>query len=367
MKDIDQAYRILDLQPGATLRQVAAARDELKTLWDPDRLARHASLHAKAPGKIKEIQQAYEVLVNHLGRTDSLRSLPPPAAAVTVASPHPRAPEQPPASLFEEVFSEEDARGANHEKRRLPIWFPVISIMVLGILVVYFIASSSPPQDQPDPSPLRNPQTLTSPDRPSDPKPHPSVSKQEATGQVRAEGMDPISPDPQPVVPVSAKQSAQTASTGRPMPASSSASGRQSGLELKGEGKRRSASSNRRGPRPVLIRSPAQASQPSANSKDTAHPEKKHIEPLQEDREAYRHLLQQSSTARRLAEGKLKEVRLVEWRVVQKTPAEIWVDLVGRTTAGEPTHYIWSISRKDGVIQALSPAARRLEKNYRLR
>ena len=130
--DIEQAYRILDLQPGATLRQIAEARDELRILWDPDRLARHPGLHVKAPGKIEEIEQAYEVLMNHLGRTDLAGSSRAGARPKIVSSSGPRSTERPQASLFEEVFSKQESKAAIHARRAIPGWVPSLSSLWWG-------------------------------------------------------------------------------------------------------------------------------------------------------------------------------------------------------------------------------------------
>ena len=283
MKDIDQAYRVLDLQPGATLRQVVEARDELRTLWDPDRLAHHPGLHAKAPGKIKEIEQAYEVLVNHLGRTDFVRSLPTGARSMTVSSSGPRSTQQPSASLFEEVFSKKGNKATIHARRHIPIWVPVISIAVLGMGIVYFISSSPQTEDEPDPASTQPSNSQSSSDLPSEMTPDQAVSREQATGSVLPNGTEPIAADPPSTVTAPAKGFPETSPAQRPTPRQSPPTATQSGLGRQVDPKKGTVPAKPRGPRPVLIRNPTEGLEPPAEKKETNDSEKKVVKPLPED------------------------------------------------------------------------------------
>ena len=282
MKDIEQAYRVLDLQPGATLRQVVDARDELRTLWDPDRLAHHPGLHAKAPGKIKEIEQAYEVLVNHLGRTDFVGSLPTGARSMTVSSSGPRSTQQPSASLFEEVFSKKGNKATIHARRHIPIWVPVISIAALGMGIVYFISSSPQTEDEPDPASTQPSNSQSSSDLPSELTPDKSVSREEATAQVSPNRTEPIAADPPSMATAPARESPEISGTRLPTPPSPSTA-TQSGSVRQVDPKKDTVPAKPRGLRPVLIRSPAQGLEPPAEKKETNDSEKKVVKPLPED------------------------------------------------------------------------------------
>ena len=280
MKDIDQAYRILDLQPGATLRLVAEARDELRTLWDPDRLARHPGLHAKAPGKIEEIQQAYEVLMNHLGRTDLAGSSP---TGKTVSSSRLRPTERPSASLFEEVFSKKGNKATIHARKRIPIWVPVISIAALGMGIVYFISSSPQTDDQPAPASTQPSQSQSSSDLPSELTPDQAVSREQATGSVPPNGTEPIAADPPSTVTAPAKGFPETSATRPPPPRQSPPTATQSGLGRQVDPKKGTVPAKPLGPRPVLIRNPTEGLEPPAEKKETNDSEKKVVKPLPED------------------------------------------------------------------------------------
>ena len=261
--DIEQAYRILDLQPGATLRQIAEARDELRILWDPDRLARHPGLHVKAPGKIEEIEQAYEVLMNHLGRTELAGSSPPAA----VSSSRPNSTQRPQASLFEEVFSKQGSKAAIQARRAIPGWVLVVVIAVLGMCIGYFIASSSPTADEPDPASIPASRNQSSSDLPSELTPDESVSGEPATGQTPSR-TEPVVLDPPSTGTAPLRESPETSGTRLPTPSQSPFTATRSGSAQQVDPTKRIAPAKPRGPRPVLIRSPAQGREPVAGKKE---------------------------------------------------------------------------------------------------
>ena len=141
MMELEQATRILELKPGATFRQVSEAREDLRALWNPDRISDHPRLRAKAARKIEEINQAYAVLMEHLGQgsvpgtrgpdrvpgpTPSARSIKDSRQTAPASGEH-----RP--SLYEEVFS----RRKQEDQRRIPVW-PIAGgglLLVLGIVL----------------------------------------------------------------------------------------------------------------------------------------------------------------------------------------------------------------------------------------
>jgi hypothetical protein len=56
------AYRILELSPGASDEEVRTAWRDLTKVWHPDRFAHDAELQRKAQEKMKEINSAYEAI-----------------------------------------------------------------------------------------------------------------------------------------------------------------------------------------------------------------------------------------------------------------------------------------------------------------
>jgi curved DNA-binding protein CbpA len=61
---MDEFYKILELKPGASIEEIKAARKELLQVWHPDRFQHHPKLAAKALQRSKEINEAYEKLVD---------------------------------------------------------------------------------------------------------------------------------------------------------------------------------------------------------------------------------------------------------------------------------------------------------------
>ncbi|OIQ36587.1 MAG: hypothetical protein BM555_02410 [Crocinitomix sp. MedPE-SWsnd] len=65
---IDQAFRILELQPSATLKQVKKKFKKLAMKYHPDRLSQLGEDHIRiGEEKFKQIVNAYEILKSHLG------------------------------------------------------------------------------------------------------------------------------------------------------------------------------------------------------------------------------------------------------------------------------------------------------------
>lgn len=78
--------------------------------------------------------------------------------------------------------------------------------------------------------------------------------------------------------------------------------------------------------------------------------------------EILRLLVANSSAASRLVEGGFSTLVFRDWRVVQSTPQEVWIDLIaGWTSGGSDVHFIWSVDRERGTVRPLSQAARNLE------
>ena len=56
---MDKFLRILELEPGASIEQIKAARKELLQVWHPDRFQHHPELAAKALQKTKRIHAMF--------------------------------------------------------------------------------------------------------------------------------------------------------------------------------------------------------------------------------------------------------------------------------------------------------------------
>lgn len=78
----DKAYELLGVKPGVSARELKAAHRDLAKVWHPDRFLHDPRLCEKAQEKLKEINEAYELLSS--GKT------PRPAPEAPTAPNRPR-------------------------------------------------------------------------------------------------------------------------------------------------------------------------------------------------------------------------------------------------------------------------------------
>lgn len=76
MADLSAYYKVLDLEPGATLAEVKTAWRDLAQVWHPDRFAGNERLKAKAEESLKQINEAYSRITKQSGPDGRTRSEP---------------------------------------------------------------------------------------------------------------------------------------------------------------------------------------------------------------------------------------------------------------------------------------------------
>jgi curved DNA-binding protein CbpA len=64
--DIRKHYDTLELEPGATLKEVKTAYRELAQMNHPDKHGHNPKLHARATAKMKALNAAYQSVIAHL-------------------------------------------------------------------------------------------------------------------------------------------------------------------------------------------------------------------------------------------------------------------------------------------------------------
>jgi hypothetical protein len=64
-----RSYRVLELEPGVSLKEVKEAYRALAKVWHPDRFPNDEALQRKAQEKLKEINTAFQTLENLLTST----------------------------------------------------------------------------------------------------------------------------------------------------------------------------------------------------------------------------------------------------------------------------------------------------------
>ena len=81
--DLSKAYELLGVKPGVSSRELKAAHRDLAKVWHPDRFVHDPRLQEKAQEKLKEINEAYELISS--GKTPR-----PAPTGETVYPPTPR-------------------------------------------------------------------------------------------------------------------------------------------------------------------------------------------------------------------------------------------------------------------------------------
>jgi DNA-directed RNA polymerase subunit RPC12/RpoP len=69
--DIKQAYKILEIPEDSSFTAIREAYRDLAKVWHPDRHSHDERLHRKAQEKMKELNEAYDVICLHLKTDDS--------------------------------------------------------------------------------------------------------------------------------------------------------------------------------------------------------------------------------------------------------------------------------------------------------
>jgi len=62
--DLSKAYELLGVKPGVSNRELKAAHRDLAKVWHPDRFQHDPRLQEKAQEKLKEINEAYDLLIS---------------------------------------------------------------------------------------------------------------------------------------------------------------------------------------------------------------------------------------------------------------------------------------------------------------
>jgi len=74
--DLNKAYELLGVKPGVPMRELKAAHRDLAKVWHPDRFQHDPRLQEKAQEKLKEINEAYDLLSS--GKVPRPQPGPPP-------------------------------------------------------------------------------------------------------------------------------------------------------------------------------------------------------------------------------------------------------------------------------------------------
>jgi hypothetical protein len=142
----NEALEVLALRPGATSGQIKEAYRDLVKVWHPDRFGSDARLRLKAEEKLRQINEAYEVLVqSSAGVVASHGAGPVRAAGAKEGDVSP-----PRYSSSVRVA----ARGRGRSKRAGTGWFYVCVAVGVALLVGYLVIVSMAGESEGAPSPV---------------------------------------------------------------------------------------------------------------------------------------------------------------------------------------------------------------------
>ena len=74
MSKLDEYYKVLELEPGASLEEIQQGYRDLAMVWHPDRFPNHPRLQQKAQKKLQQINEAHQHLRSHTYTSVSLSS-----------------------------------------------------------------------------------------------------------------------------------------------------------------------------------------------------------------------------------------------------------------------------------------------------
>jgi hypothetical protein len=356
MAGIEQAYKTLGLNSGASLRQVDEAYRDLRAIWDPKRFSDNPRLRSQASDKKQEIEGAYETIIEHLSRKSPQKAPDSPVTDQSPARTGAPNPDRPSTNLFDDAFSDRVTQG----RRKIPVWAIMFLIVFAGLLLSYFALSPSKERTEAIESTAADDEEseltkvveevrgrYTESEASSTPVDTPEEARE------RVVPPEP-KPEPEPVAP-------------KPVP-------RKTIPE-----KTRDASPPRQ---EIVAQKPPQQPEPPPEPETAPEPERSSDKPLlvrdeilgdggtseqiddgpsDEQLEIFKTLLKGSATASKLVRGEIGTLDFAEWSVIQQTPSETWIDLVATWTSGQEVHFFWSVNAGTGGVRPLNQAARNLE------
>lgn len=74
MSKLDEYYKVLELEPGASIEEIQQGYKDLAMVWHPDRFPNHPRLQQKAHKKLQQINEAHQQLRTYSYTSVSLAS-----------------------------------------------------------------------------------------------------------------------------------------------------------------------------------------------------------------------------------------------------------------------------------------------------
>jgi hypothetical protein len=389
MSDVENAYRILGLEVGASAQEVEEAYRDLRSVWQPDRFVDDPKLQEKASGKLAELEAAFGILqTDRPGETfpQEKRKEPASQGGPTEGSsqhangtPGLTGSEGPPSgddrmpSLFDDALAERIKKP----KRLALLWPVLFALVVLGSVISYLNWS---PVDVESTGESGLSESLAEGMRERDTAAalEPGISDQSDTTRETSPPED-SAESASRVVPretsVPADQSGSRPLLERAVPPASTQAqstrqiqaGRENDTSAKAQKvpKRTPAQGKVVDSDPMIPRSTGDREAPSeVESTGEVAESTVPSEPVVTELagRAFQILRAKSDTANRLVEGSVSDLKYLRWETIEESSSKVFVDLIAeRSSDGVQVHMVWSVDMESNSVKALSQAARDLE------
>jgi hypothetical protein len=130
--ELADAYRVLEIAPGATKDQTREARNVLAKVWHPDRHQGDPKLHERADDKLRQINDAYAAIERAgFPPAEATRQREAPPAYIDSLRPHIQQPRATSQSVAAQNATTHKSRarstsGITPQRRRIPGWVPLL-------------------------------------------------------------------------------------------------------------------------------------------------------------------------------------------------------------------------------------------------
>jgi outer membrane biosynthesis protein TonB len=332
MIEIDSAYRILGLERGATSEEIEEAYLELREVWRPDRFSDNEELRAKAERKQRAVEDAYQVIKEKLSKS----------ATQTISEKENggRGP-----SLLDDTFSERMGKS----KQKFPIWIILFGLVAVAVVISFFTWSPVEVESEPEPSATEK---LLAEMRAKE------VKEEEASEE------DNLTPAPQE--DILADQPESTESADRPVVTSP-----EPPLERPKETPEPPPVQPKKSATPVApppVDTPTKQEPIPEASEDAAAEPAPEEEPVVSElaERSFQILRAKSDLANQLVEGTIDNLSYKEWKAVERSDSEVYVDLIAEVTSeGRDAHFVWAVDVEAQSVKPMSQAARDLQSEER--
>jgi len=341
MSDLDREYRVLGLENNASLDEIEEAYQDLKSVWHPDRFSDSPKLRAKAEEKQRAVELAYQIL-----REDHSRERIVPEA---VTKPSVRGDEESVRgpSILDDTLSERIGKS----KQRFPLWSVFFGLVAIAVVISFLTWSPVDVESEPEPS--------TTEKILADSRQGGSADKESSEEENLASTESPEVPDE---LPAASQPSTPTATISPEL----------SVEQLPTQPPPRLSRSENSMPasKPPLKRKPVPVEPIPDPVKDNDAPEG---EPVLEEpaiselaERSFQILRAKSDLANQLVEGSFGEFNYKDWKAVERSATEVYVDLIVDVVSEDrEVHFVWAVDVEAQSVKPMSQAARDLQAEER--